>query len=90
MLTWRTLHSSRLAMHSTFAFASSKSSLSQRRPRAIDAIRVARVSDRIGRTWCGGSEAGRSISRRRVAGVLRHGTSRASAPCARRRPEFPI
>ena len=66
MLTWRTLHLSRLAMLSTFAFASSTSSLSQRRPRAIDAIKVARVSDRIGRAWCGGSEAGRSISRRRV------------------------
>ena len=56
MLTWRTLHLSRLAMLSTFAFASATSSLSQRRPRAIDAIKVARVSDRIGRAWCGGSE----------------------------------
>jgi uncharacterized protein YecT (DUF1311 family) len=34
-------------MLSTFVFASSISSLSQRRPRAIDAINVARVSDRI-------------------------------------------
>jgi hypothetical protein len=31
--------------------------LSHRRPRAIDAIKVARVSDRIGRAWCGGTEA---------------------------------
>ena len=54
MLTWRTLHPSRLAMRSTSAFASSTSSLSQRRPRAIDAIKVARVSDRIGRTWWAG------------------------------------
>ena len=58
--------------------------------RAIDAIKVARVSDRIGRAWCGGSEIGRSISRRRVTAVLRHGTSRVSAPCARRRPDFSI
>jgi hypothetical protein len=48
MFTWRTLHLSRVAMLSTFAFASSTSSLSQRRPRAMDAIKVARVSDRIG------------------------------------------
>ena len=54
MLTWRTLHLSRLAMLSTFAFASSTSWLSQRRPRTIDAIKVARVSDRIGRACCGG------------------------------------
>lgn len=39
MLTWRKLHLSRLAMLSTFAFASFTSSLSQRRPRAIDAIK---------------------------------------------------
>ena len=90
MLTWRTLHPSRLAMRSTSAFASTTSSLSQRRPRAIDAIKVARVSDRIGRTWCGGSEAGRSISRRRVTGVLRHGTSRVSASCARSRLKLTV
>ena len=51
MLTWRTLHPSRLAMRSTSAFASTTSSLSQRRPRAIDAIKVARsqiVSDAHG------------------------------------------
>ena len=90
MWTWRTLHFSRLAMLSTFAFAFATSSLSQRRPRAIDAIKVARVSDRVGRAWCGGSEIGRSISRRRVTAVLRHGTSRVSAPCARRRPDFSI
>jgi hypothetical protein len=52
-LTWRTLQLSRFAIVSTFAFASMISSLSQRRPRDIDAINVARVSDRIGRACCG-------------------------------------
>ena len=44
-----TLHCSRFAMLSAVAVASAMSSSSQRRPRAIDATRVARVSDRIGR-----------------------------------------
>src|SRR5712691_3446346 len=42
MLTCRTLHRSRLAMLSAFAFASARSSSSQRRPRAIDVTRSAR------------------------------------------------
>ena len=74
MLTWRTLHLSRFAMHSASAFASVTSSSSQRRPRAIDATKVARVSDRMGRACCGGSPTGARISRRRVDGVLCHGT----------------
>ncbi len=76
MLTFRMLHRSRLAMLSAFAFASARSSSSQQRPRAIDAIRSARDSERIGRACCCGSPAGRRISRRRVDGVLRHGTIR--------------
>ena len=48
MLTLRMLHLSRLAMLSTVMPASSTSSLSQRRPRAIAATKVARVSERIG------------------------------------------
>src|SRR5439155_9198278 len=47
MLTFRMLHRSRLAMLSAFAFASARSSSSQRRPRAIDATRSARDSERI-------------------------------------------
>src|SRR5437867_2851199 len=57
MLTFRTLHRSRLAMLSAFAFASARSSSSQRRPRAIDATRSAQDSERIGRACCGGSPA---------------------------------
>ena len=41
------------------------SSSSQWRPRAIDAISVARVSERIGRACCGGIPSGERISRRR-------------------------
>ena len=48
MLTCRTLQRSRFAMLATFAFGSSTSSLSQRRPRAIDVTNVARVSERMG------------------------------------------
>jgi hypothetical protein len=64
MLTWRKLHLSRVAMLSTFAFASFTSSLSQRRPRAIDAIKPGLRSYQ--RACCGGTEVGRSISRRRI------------------------
>jgi len=48
MLTLRTLQDSRAAMHSVVARGSVKSSLSHRRPRAIDAIKTTRVSDRRG------------------------------------------
>ena len=74
MLTWRTLHRSRFAMLSASAFAPVTSSSSQWRPRAIDATKVARVSDRIGRACCGVSPTGARTSRRRVNGVLCHGT----------------
>jgi hypothetical protein len=49
------------------------SSASQRRPRAIDATSVARVSARIGRWSCGDAEADTIISRRRFIGVFFHG-----------------
>jgi hypothetical protein len=52
------------------------SSSSQRRPRAIDATNVARVSDRIGRAFCCKVPSGRRISRRRVAGALRQAMRR--------------
>src|SRR2546430_15373250 len=48
-------------------------SSSQRRPRAIAATSVARVSARIGRGSCGEAEAGPMISRRRFIGVFFHG-----------------
>jgi len=57
-----------------FAFASARSSSSNgglaqsMRPERAD-------SERIGRACCGGSPAGRRISRRRVDDVLRHRTS---------------
>ena len=59
MLTLRMLHLSRAAMPSTFTLGSAISSSSHRRPRAIDATKVARVSDLIGRARCGGIPTGR-------------------------------
>ena len=56
--TLRTLHLSRLAMLSVVAVSSAISSSSQRRPRAIDATRVARFSGRIGRACCGDTPSG--------------------------------
>ena len=44
MFTFRTLQPSRPAMLSVFAVGSAMSSSSQRRPRAIDATRIARFS----------------------------------------------
>ena len=78
MLTLRTLHPSRSAMLSVLAAGSVVSSSSHRRPRAIDATRSARFSERIGRMFCDASDSGTRISRRRVDGILRHGTSIAS------------
>jgi hypothetical protein len=46
-----------------FAVGSAMSSLSQRRPRAIEAIRRARFSERIARASCGLADSGTSISR---------------------------
>jgi hypothetical protein len=74
MLTWRTLQPSRAAMLSAFAVEFVITSLSHLRPRAIDATKVARVSERIGRTACGATDMGRRISRRRLESVLRHDT----------------
>jgi hypothetical protein len=58
------------------AYSTKTSSSSQRRPRAIAATNVARVSERIGRACCGGVPSGRRISRRRVDGVVCRGTRR--------------
>jgi hypothetical protein len=74
MLTFRALQPSRLAIACTFAIGSALSSSSQRRPRAIDATSVARVSDRIGRQSLGGAGPDNRISRRRVDSVLCQGT----------------
>ena len=53
MLIFRALQFSRVAMLSALAVGSAMSSSSQRRPRAIDATNLARVSERIGRTCSG-------------------------------------
>ena len=53
MLTFRAVQPSRLAMLSVFAVGSAMSSSSQRRPRAIDATRSARFSERMGRSVLG-------------------------------------
>jgi hypothetical protein len=66
MLTFRALQPSRLAMLSVVMDASIASSSSQRRPRAIAATNVARVSERIGRACCDSIPSGRRISRRRM------------------------
>jgi len=70
MLTLRTLQLSHFATLSAVIDASVVSSSSQRRPRAIAATKVARVSERIGRACCGDIPSGRRISRRRVDRVL--------------------
>jgi hypothetical protein len=66
IFTLRTLHLSRLAMLSVVVVSSAISSSSQRRPRAIDATKVARFSERIGRTCCGDIPSGTRIARRRL------------------------
>ena len=82
ILTFRALQPSRFAMPSTFAFGSTLSSSSQRRPRAIDATSVARVSERIGRESLGEGGPDNRISRRRVDSVLCQGTWRVLLPFA--------
>jgi hypothetical protein len=83
MLIFRALQFSRLAMLSAFAVGSAMSSPSQRRPRAIAATNRARVSERIGRACSGRIPSGKRISRRRLAGVFCHGTSRVLGGSAR-------
>src|SRR5260370_160803 len=77
MLTLRMLHPSRAAMLAVVAAESEVSSSSQRRPRAIDATSVARVSERIGRTFWAEEDCGVSISRRRVDVILCQGICKA-------------
>ena len=66
IFTLRTLHRSRLAMLSVVTVCSAISSSSQRRPRAIDATKVARFSERSGRACCGNIPSGTRIARRRL------------------------
>ena len=73
ILTCRRLHWSRAAICSTVVTVPATISASQRRPRAIAAMSVARVSARIGRRSCGDEEAGTMISRRRFIGVFFQG-----------------
>jgi hypothetical protein len=73
-LTLRTLQLSLFAMLSVLAVESPISSSSQRRPRAIEAISVARFSERIGRSFRNSAPAGKSISRRRVEFAFCHGS----------------
>jgi hypothetical protein len=70
----RLLQLSLFAMLSVLAVESQISSSSQRRPRAIEAISVARFSERIGRRIRKLAPAGKSISRRRVEFAFCHGT----------------
>ena len=70
MLIFRALQFSRFAMLSALGVGSAMISSSQRRPRAIAATNLARVSERIGRTCSGRIPSGRRISRRRLAGVF--------------------
>ena len=62
------------AMLSVLAVESPISSSSQRRPRAIEAISVARFSERIGRSFRNSVPSGKSTSRRRVEFAFCHGT----------------
>ena len=61
IFTLRTLHRSRLAMLSVVALSAAISSSSQRRPRAIDATKVARFSERSGRACCGDIPSGQEL-----------------------------
>jgi hypothetical protein len=72
------LHLSRAAICSTLVTVPVMICSSQRRPRAMDATSVARVSARIGRRSCGGKEVGTMISRRRLIGIFFHGMRRTS------------
>ena len=74
IFTLRGLQLSRFAMLSLVAVGSPMSSSSQRRPRAIDAISVARFSERIGRSFRNSAPSGKSTSRRRVEFAFCHGT----------------
>src|SRR5262249_43318437 len=76
MVTLRTVQPARVAMLSAFARGSTMSSLSQRRPREIDDMRRALFSERIARVSCGGTDPSTRIPRRRLDGVLCHGTFR--------------
>jgi hypothetical protein len=59
MFTFLVLQLSRLAMLSLVAVGSLTSSSSQRRPRAIEAISVARFSERIGRRFRNSAPSGK-------------------------------
>jgi hypothetical protein len=61
MLIFRVVQPSRPAMLSEVAAGSAMSSSSQRRPRAIDATRSARFSDRIGRAFLDAKDSGKTI-----------------------------
>jgi len=74
MFTLRMLQSSRFAMLSVVTDGSVVSSSSQRRPRAIEAISVARFSERIGRSFRNSVPSGKITSRRRVEFAFCHGT----------------
>jgi hypothetical protein len=76
---FRTLQFSRRAINSTFSICPVVSSLSQHRPRAIEAASIARVSARIGRTFSVDAPTGSSSSRRRFEGGLRQGTETTNA-----------
>jgi hypothetical protein len=70
MFTLRAVQPSRCAIVSAVAVGSMTSSSSQRRPRAMEASKVVRFSERIRRAFCGESPSGRRISRRRVAAAF--------------------
>src|SRR4029079_5565957 len=73
MLTLRTLQSSRRAIASALIAGLVMSSLNHRRPLAIEAMRRARFSDRIGRGGCEDGGSGNRTSLWRVDVVLRQG-----------------
>jgi hypothetical protein len=75
MLTLRGLQPASLAIDSMVAVGSVVSSTSQRRPRAMAAMRRARLSERMGRAASVVIVSETRISRRRVDDVLRQGIS---------------
>jgi len=82
MLTFRALQLSRSAMLSRVAKGSTMSSRSQRLPRAIEATKVARFSERIGREVSGEEPSGTMISRCRFDAAFCQSTTNRGASSA--------
>jgi hypothetical protein len=80
ILTWRTLHFSRVAICSTSVIDPDRISSSQRRPRAMALTRRARRSIRVGRTSLLGTPCGSRICLALLDGGFCHGIDKEGVP----------